>query len=364
MIMHRKKAAPDEIGLGGLAQPQGNVCLAHRKIEILIGQNNLKLDVGVKFEKRPKPWREPAHTDTKPRRHSKLAVGLFAALCKGHLGRLKLSHDLACRAKQELALLCEHQAAGMAVKQLNFEILLEGAHLAADRRLAKPQRLTRLGKGPGGRRRAKSPQLVPIHPVAPSATLLGRGRCVRLLSEPALGFHRRHAAKARGGNGLSVNIVSDVARGEHAGHAGCRREWGDLDVAVRLDCELALEQARGRLVSDGNENAVGCNFAKRSSLDMPQADASHGRRRPAAKNLVRYMIEDQLDVRPPKEPILENALGAECVAPVHKTDPCRDLAEIKRVLDRRITAADHRDMLAAEEKAVAGRAARDSVPLK
>ena len=61
------------------------------------------------------------------------------------------------------ALLGEDQAAGMAMKQRDAEILLKPAHLPGDRRLAHIQRLAGVGEGPGLRGRLEDAELVPIH---------------------------------------------------------------------------------------------------------------------------------------------------------------------------------------------------------
>ena len=66
-------------------------------------------------------------------------------------------------AHQELALLGRNQAAGVAVEEGRSELLLERAHLPADRGLAHVERLA----GPRERARlrggVKDPQLVPVH---------------------------------------------------------------------------------------------------------------------------------------------------------------------------------------------------------
>ena len=67
-------------------------------------------------------------------------------------------------------------------------------------------------------------------------------------------------------------------------------------------------------------------------------------------------------VRLPEQLLLQDLLGAELVPPVHDRDVPRDVREVERLLDRRVPAADHRDVLAAVEEAVAGRARGDAAP--
>ena len=54
------------------------------------------------------------------------------------------------------------------------------------------------------------------------------------------------------------------------------------------------------------------------------------------------------------EPLLQDALGAEAVAPVHDGDLVGEVGEEQRLLDGGVAAADHQHFLAAIEKAVAG----------
>ena len=54
------------------------------------------------------------------------------------------------------------------------------------------------------------------------------------------------------------------------------------------------------------------------------------------------------------EPLLQDALGAEAVAPMHDRDLAGEVRQEQRFLDGGIAAADHQDFLAAIEKTVAG----------
>ena len=89
--------------------------------------------------------------------------------------------------------------------------------------------------------------------------------------EEALGFERRHAAQAGGGDRLAVDVVGDVAGGEHAGHRGRGRVRRRLDVAGRLHLDLAGEQLGRRRVADGDEDAVDRHFGERAGLDVAAA---------------------------------------------------------------------------------------------
>ena len=64
-------------------------------------------------------------------------VGPVLALGQQRLGHRQLGEHLARGAVQQLALLGQDQAAGVAVEQRHAEAFLERADLAADRRLAE-----------------------------------------------------------------------------------------------------------------------------------------------------------------------------------------------------------------------------------
>ena len=56
--------------------------------------------------------------------------------------------------------------------------------------------------------------------------------------------------------------------------------------------------------------------------------------------------------------------GAELLAPVDEVDLAREAADERRLLERRVAAADDRHDLVAEERGVAGRAVRDAAALE
>ena len=62
--MEREQAPANEVALLGLPQPQRDVGLAHGKVEFVVGQDDLKLDIGIKLaefgETRRQPYRAEA----------------------------------------------------------------------------------------------------------------------------------------------------------------------------------------------------------------------------------------------------------------------------------------------------------------
>ena len=92
-----------------------------------------------------------------------IAGRLGGGVGEQRLGRRELVHDLAGGAEQHLALLGQHQAARVAVKQRDFELLLQRRDLPAHGRLAHAQGFARMREAAGLGGGVKDPELVPIH---------------------------------------------------------------------------------------------------------------------------------------------------------------------------------------------------------
>ena len=61
--MHRKQLALNEIRLGRLAQPDGDIGLAHRQIKLLVGGKERDVDLGIEVGELAQPRSEPMHAD-------------------------------------------------------------------------------------------------------------------------------------------------------------------------------------------------------------------------------------------------------------------------------------------------------------
>ena len=105
----------------------------------------------------------------------------------------------------------------------------------------------------------------------------------RRVAQVPLGVERATAAGAGGGDRLPVGEVDQVADGEDAGEVGLRARLVDLDVAVVVQVDLALDQLRARGVADRDEGAAGldlgrsrrsrvCTRRTRSSLPLLAGD--------------------------------------------------------------------------------------------
>ena len=134
-----------------------------------------------------------------------------------------------------------------------------------------------------------------------------------------------------------------------------------LDVAGRLHLDLACDQFGRRRVADGDENAVDGALADGAGFEMLQPRMGDLERILGAMDVVERRIPDHFDLRVLEQPVLQNLLGAQAVAPVHQRDLGCEIGQEQRLLDRGIAATDHQHLFAAIEEAVAGGAGGHAV---
>jgi len=117
MKVHREQLALDQIGLRRLPQTNGDVGLAHGEVELLVGGQQRDVDFRIKLDEFAEPRRQPMDADARRRGHAQVAVRPLAAV--GQLGarRFELHEHVVGGAIEQLALLGQDQAAGVAVKQ-------------------------------------------------------------------------------------------------------------------------------------------------------------------------------------------------------------------------------------------------------
>ena len=159
----REQLALDQVRLGRLAGADRDVGLAHRQIEILVGDDQRDPDLRIERGEFVEPRNQPVDAERRRRRDLEVAARPLAAV--GELGarRLQLHEHVMRGAEQQVALLGEDQAARMAVEQRHRELLLQRADLARHRRLRQAELLAGMREAARFRRRVKHLQLVPIH---------------------------------------------------------------------------------------------------------------------------------------------------------------------------------------------------------
>ena len=91
---------------------------------------------------------QPAGAKPDRGRHPQHAGRPVLGLRQPGLDRLELHQHVMRGAEQHLALLGQHEAAGMAMEQRHADIVLQRAHLARNRRLGQAQRLGGMGERP------------------------------------------------------------------------------------------------------------------------------------------------------------------------------------------------------------------------
>ncbi|CAM5222482.1 Methylated-DNA--protein-cysteine methyltransferase [Bosea thiooxidans] len=142
----REELALDQVRLLRLAQADGDVGLAHRQVEFLIGEDELDPDVGVEIHEFGQARGQPVPAETARRRDLELARGVLAGLGELRTGALQPLRHLARGAPEQLALLSQDEAARMPVEERCAQLPLERPDLPADRRLTQAQNIASLGE--------------------------------------------------------------------------------------------------------------------------------------------------------------------------------------------------------------------------
>src|SRR3546814_9997635 len=150
---------------------------------------------------------------------------------------------------------------------------------------------------------------------------------------------------------LAEDLVDAVAGGENARSRGAGGAAGGDDVALVVHLHRALEYLGGRIVADGDEDAVAGQLAERPGLGVAQAhagDAVH--RAVAAQDVVHHGVPAHRDLGVPEQAVLADLLGAQGAAAVDQGHLVADVGEVERLLHGGVAAADHHDLLAAVEE--------------
>ena len=130
MEADREQLALNQVGLRRLAGTNRNVGLAHREIELFVGDDQRDPDLRIERGEFAEPWDQPVDADA--RRGGDLEIAARPLAAVGELGprRLQLHEDVMRGPEQEVALLGEDQPAGVTMKQRHRQFLLERADLA------------------------------------------------------------------------------------------------------------------------------------------------------------------------------------------------------------------------------------------
>src|SRR6516165_630208 len=99
-------------------------------------------------------------------------------------------------------------------------------------------------------------------------------------------------------------------------------------------------------------------LAELASEHVAQADPGDDRRFRYAADFLDDAVPDNVDLGITEQPILQDFLRPQRIPAMNECHPPRMVGQINRLLDRGITATDHKDVLAAKEKSVSGSTSR------
>ena len=136
--------------------------MAHVHVQLLVVEDQLDLHVGIERQEFLHLVGQPALAETHRRGDAQLAGRLVGVLGQLDLDAFQLHQNFMGGAIEDFALFGEDQAAGMAMEQLDADILLQRRDLAADGRLGKVQLVGRMGERSRFRRRMENAQFVPV----------------------------------------------------------------------------------------------------------------------------------------------------------------------------------------------------------
>ena len=132
----------------------------------------------------------------------------------------------------------------------------------------------------------------------------------------------------------------------------------DLEVALVVQVELALEQLGARVVADRDEQAGDRELGGLAGLEVAQRQAGELAASPV--DLGDLAVPDELDLRVGEGAVLHRLGGAQGVAAVDDRDGLGEAGEEGGLLHRGVAAADDGDVLVLEEEAVTGGAPGDA----
>ena len=162
------------------------------------------------------------------------------------------------------------------------------------------------------------------------------------------------------GDRLPIDVVSHIAGCKNSRNACDRRfSFGD-DVAAPRHGELSLEHGRRRFMTYSNKHAISSKLGNLARDGITELHPFH--------TLLVFRPDDPLDHGIPddfyfgvvEKPFLQNLFRTKRIAAMDHGHRPREICEEQRLLDSGIAAANHNNILAPVEKAVAGRAGRNA----
>ncbi|EMF27163.1 sugar ABC transporter ATPase [Streptomyces gancidicus BKS 13-15] len=175
--------------------------------------------------------------------------------------------------------------------------------------------------------------------------------------EEALRVEGCRTAGTGRGDRLAVGVVHHVTGREDARDVGARRGCVDLQVALLVQLQLALEELGARVVTDRDEQAGHRQVGEFTRLDVAQLET---RELLVTLDLGDLAVPDERDLRVGEGTLLHRLGGAQRVTAVDDRHGLGEARQEGRLLHSGVTAADDGDVLVLEEEAVTGGAPRDT----
>src|SRR5690606_20175347 len=156
---------------------------------------------------------------------------------------------------------------------------------------------------------------------------------------------------------LAVGVVDHVTGTEDAGKARAGRRRLDLQVALLVELQLALDQLGARVVPDGDEQARHRQVRQLARLDVAQLQTGELL---VALDLGDLAVPDERDLRVGEGTLLHRLAGAQGVPAVDDRHGLGEAREEGGLLHRGVASTYHGDVLVLEEEPVTGRAPGDT----
>src|ERR1700730_8025904 len=183
--------------------------------------------------------------------------------------------------------------------------------------------------------------LAPALPILdPLARRDGRGGCI-----------------ADCGGDLAGQLAAHVAGRKDAGNAGHHRHRVSEVIARGVMVDVHVDERRVRDESDEDEDAADGELALLTAVHVAQREPLHT---VDSVDRIHHGVREELDLGVVARLIEQDGLGAEPVAAVDDRHRAGIAREEDGLLDGRVTAADHREVHVAEERAVTHGAVRDT----
>ena len=195
--------------------------------------------------------------------------------------------------------------------------------------------------------------------------LCGYGCLILKRGEIFFRLQCRHAAHSCCGDGLPVNLVGAVAGSIDARNRCAGASILSDQIALVIGFKRVDEWFRRRIVADGDKEPGSGDLGDHVGLDILDPGAfDPGHHAFPTDNFLHDAVPDDIDFLMAEQALLQDLLGAQCVAAMDQRDPGGNIRQIEGFLDSGIATTDDDDILVPEEEPVAGGACGNTFSAK